>query len=55
MFIDEKNQFTDDNTVLGRYLGPALNVGMEMTSKITKDNGEVVHSSTYDALTESEA
>ena len=55
MFRDDPIQFPDENPVLGRYLGPALNVGMEMTSKITKDNGEVVHSSTYDALTESEA
>ena len=55
MFIDETIQFTDENTVLGRYLGPALNVGPEMTAKITKENGEVVHRYTYDDLTESEA
>ena len=55
MFIDETIQFTDENPVLGRYLGPALNFGPEMTAKITKENGEVVHRYTYDALTESEA
>ena len=55
MFRDDPIQFTGDNPVLGRYLGPALYAGTEMIAKIMKENGGVVHRSTYDSLPESEA
>ena len=55
MFRDDPIQFPDDNPVLGRYLGPELDVGTAMIAKIMKENGGVVHLSTYDALIESEA
>ena len=55
MFRDKPIQFIDKNLVLGRYIGPSLDVGPAMTANITKENGEVVHRSTYDALTKSEA
>ena len=55
MFRDEPIQFLDENTVLGRYIGPALDFGQAINARIMKDNGEVFHHSTYYALTESEA
>ena len=54
MFRDEPVQFPDDNPVLGRYLGPAIDVGPAMTAKIMKSNGEVVYRSTYRPLTDVE-
>ena len=54
-FRDNPIQFLDDNPVLGQYLGPALDVGPPMIAKIMKENGDVVHRYTYDALTESES
>ena len=43
MFRDEPIQHPDKNPVLGRYLGPEIDVGPEMTAKIMKGNSEVVH------------
>ena len=37
--------------VLGRYLGPSIDVGPAMSAKILKANGAVVHRSTYRPLT----
>ena len=54
MFRDDPIQFPDNNPVLGRYIGPELDVGPAITANIMKENGEVVHRSTYDSLTESE-
>ena len=50
IFRDKPIQFPYENPVLGRYLGPALDFGPAMTAKIMKENGEVVHRSTYKAL-----
>ena len=36
-------QYPDKNPVLGRYLGPAIYFGSEMTAKIMKSNGQVVY------------
>ena len=47
MFRDEPIQYPDKNPVLGWYLGPAINIGPEMKEKIMRENGEVVHLSTY--------
>ena len=54
MFRDQPVAFPDDNPVLGRYLGPAIDVGPALTTKILKANGEVVYRSTYRALTDVE-
>jgi len=54
MFRDQPVAFPDDNPVLGRYLGPAINVGPTLTAKILKANGEVVYRSTYRALIDGE-
>ena len=42
MFRDEPIQYPDENPVLGRYLGTAIDVGPEMTDNIMKANGEFV-------------
>jgi hypothetical protein len=53
-FWDDAIQFSDDSLVLGRYLGPSIDVGPVLTAKILKQNGEVVHWSTYRGLTPEE-
>ena len=40
--------------VLGRWLGPAINIGPTMMSKILKENGQVIYSSTYHVITDDE-
>ena len=42
-FRDTAMQFPEDDLVLGRYLGPSIDVGPALTAKILKSNGEVVH------------
>ena len=37
---------------LGRYLVPSIDVGPAMTAKIIKKNGQVLHRSTYQKLTQ---
>ena len=54
MFRDEPVSYPDNNPVLGRFLGIAVDVGPAMTAKILKHNGEVVHRSTYRGLTDGE-
>ena len=43
MFRDKPIQYPDKNPVLGRYLGPEIDVGPAITSKTMKGDGEVVH------------
>ena len=44
MFWEEPDhaQFPADNPILGRYLGPAINIGPAMTAKILKSNCQVI-------------
>ena len=46
--------YPNKNLVLGRYLGPTLNVGSAMCAKMLKRNGKVVPRSTLRALTREE-
>ena len=46
MFHDNALTFPEDKVVLGRYLGPATDVGGMMTAKILKENGQFVCRST---------
>jgi hypothetical protein len=46
MFQDNTPTFPEDNIVLGRYLGPATDMGGMMTAKILKENGQFVYRST---------
>ena len=41
IFRDYPIQYPDKNPVLGRYLGPAIDVVPKMTAKIMKVNGEM--------------
>ena len=56
MFREEPDhaQFPVDNQILGRYVGPAINVGPAMTDTMLKSNGEVIFRSTYHGLTDVE-
>jgi len=54
MFRDNVLTFPDDKVVLGRYLGPATDVGGIMTAKILKENGQFVCRSTLRHLTQEE-
>ena len=54
MWFDEKAKFPDGAWTLGRYLGPSIDVGPAMTSKILTQKGTVLHRSTYRPLSEKE-
>ena len=54
MFCNEPVAFPDENPVLGRFLGIAIDVGPAMTAKILKHNVEVVYRYTYCGLTDAE-
>ena len=49
-----KASYPEPKEVLGRWLGPSIDVGPAMTAKVLKSNGQVVHLSTYRALTVAE-
>ena len=52
IFMEETIKYPDENTVLGRYLGPAIYVGPAIVANIMKGNGEVVNRLTYCGLKE---
>ena len=54
MFRDNTPTFPDDRLVLGRYLGPATDMGSALTAKILKENGQFVCRSTLRHLTQQE-
>jgi hypothetical protein len=54
MFRDVIPSYPDESIVLGRYLGPALDVGSALTAKILKENGQIVYRSTLRQLTPDE-
>ena len=54
MFRDTSVTYPDDTMVLGRDLGPAIDIGPAMTRKILKANGKVVYRSTVRSLTPDE-
>jgi hypothetical protein len=47
-------QFPEPKEVLGRWLGPSLDIGPAMTAKISKSNGQVLHLSSHRALNDDE-
>ncbi len=51
MYCPGTIDYPDKPLRLGKYLGPAINVGPAMTAKILQRNGEVVYRSTYRPLT----
>ena len=50
MFRDTSVSYPDTPLVLGRDLGPAIDIGPAMTRKILKENGKVVYRSTVRSL-----
>jgi hypothetical protein len=54
MFRDTSVTYPDDAMVLGRDLGPAIDIGPAMTRKILKANGQIVYRSTVRHLTPDE-
>jgi hypothetical protein len=46
LFRDTSVTYPDDTMVLGRDLGPAIDIGPAMTRKVLKANGKVVYRST---------
>jgi hypothetical protein len=54
MFRDTAVAFPGSKEVLGRYLGPSIDIGPAMSAKILKANAEVVYRSTYRSLTDKE-
>ena len=54
MFRDNIPTFPDDKLILGRYLGPATDIGSALTAKILKSNGQVVYRSTLRHLNDDE-
>ena len=50
-YHDSAISFPEDKKVLGRWLGPTIDIGPAMTGKILKPNGNTMIVSTYWALT----
>ena len=51
-WYDVKAQFPQPRENYGRWLGPSLDIGPAMTANILKENGQVLHLSTYWPLNE---
>jgi hypothetical protein len=54
MFWDNVPAFPDNKFILGRYLGPATDVGSALTAKILKSNGQTVFRLTLRHLNDEE-
>jgi hypothetical protein len=54
MFRDNIPTYPDDKLILGRYLGPATDIGSALTAKILKSNGQFVCRSTLRHFTSDE-
>ena len=46
--------YPEHKEILGRWLGPAIDIGPAMTSKVLKGNGQVIYTSTYHAIADDE-
>lgn len=51
MYCLGTNEYPDERLHLGKYLGPVIDVGPAMTTKILQYNGEVGYQSMYHPLT----
>ena len=54
LFRDTSVLYADDTMVLGRDLGPAIDIGPAMTRKVLKATGKVVYRSTVRPLSPDE-
>ena len=53
-YYDTVHGYPEHKEILGQWLGPAVDIGPAMTSKVLKANGQVIYTSTYHALTDDE-
>ena len=54
MFQDKIILYLDDHFKVGSYLGTSIYIGPVMMAKIIKENGQVLHWSMYQELTQDE-
>jgi len=54
MYRDNVPSYPDDKLILGRYLGPATDIGSALTAKVLQPNGQFVCQSTLQHLTDEE-
>ena len=54
MYYEPTESYPNDRMTIGRYLGPALDVGTALTHKILKSNGQVLARNTVRAWTPDE-
>jgi hypothetical protein len=50
-FYNETAKYPNNKYVLGKYLGPSLDIGSAMAAKLLKRNGNYRHTSRFRALT----
>jgi hypothetical protein len=53
-WYDSQSSFPEPKEHLGRWLGPSLDIGPAMTSKVMKENGQLLHLSLLHPLTDDE-
>ena len=53
-YYDSVNSYPEHKELLGRWLGPAVDIGPAMTGKVLKANGQIIYTSTYRPLTNDE-
>jgi hypothetical protein len=53
-FWDVRSGYPDLKEVLGRWLGPSIDIGPAMCSKILKQNGQIAYTSSFRGLTADE-
>ena len=54
IFQDKTGSYPNDYFTLGRNLGPSIDIGPALMVKIIKENGQILHRSTYWAPTQKE-
>ena len=53
-WFDHGSSFPEPKEVHGRWLGPSMDIGPAMCSKIIKSNGQIIKLSSYRRITEEE-
>ena len=53
-WYDTQAKYPELHEVLGKWLGPTVDISPAMTAKILKDNGEVLYLSSYRPLSDDE-
>ena len=53
-WFDHGSSFPEPKEVHGRWLGPSMDIGLAMCSKIIKSNGQIINLSSYRGITEEE-